>query len=109
MSIEIKEVRNAVSYNDDTTIDNSALLKLIGTNFAKLSQSKKDEIEAFSVRTNRDILLETEVDPVVTNPLRWEDLSTDKQNEWKKYRTDLLDVPQQSGFPYDVTFPTKPS
>ena len=31
-----------------------------------------------------------------------------KQNEWKQYRIDLLNVPQQSSFPSKVTWPTKP-
>jgi len=44
----------------------------------------------------------------VSNPLRWADLSSDKQAEWSKYRTDLLNVPQQSGFPNSVTWPTEP-
>ena len=30
-------------------------------------------------------------------------------DEWKAYRQALRDIPQQSGFPNDVTFPTKPS
>ena len=30
-------------------------------------------------------------------------------DEWKAYRQALRDLPQQSGFPNDVTFPTKPS
>tara|TARA_Y100001938_G_C8045744_1_gene408768 strand:+ start:1088 stop:1387 length:300 start_codon:yes stop_codon:yes gene_type:complete len=60
-------------------------------------------------RSHRDYLLTTEVDPIVTNPLRWDALSTDKQNEWKTYRQALLDVPAQSGFPNSVTWPTKPT
>ena len=50
-----------------------------------------------------------DVDVIINNPLRWAELSSDKQTEWTKYRTDLLNVPQQSGFPHNVTFPTKPS
>ena len=47
--------------------------------------------------------------PIVTNPLRWDALSTSKQNEWKAYRTALLDITAQSGAPQSVTWPTKPS
>lgn len=134
-TIEIKEIRNAVSQNDDdtefdleikhpdygwipyslttndtdNTIDNSALLKLIGSDFTKLSQSEKDSKESNFVRMDRDAILETEVDPIVSNPLRWNAMSKEKQDAWTKYRQDLLDVPQQSGFPHDITFPTKPS
>ena len=134
MSIKITEIKNAVSRNDantefdleinhpehgwipyslkaddpDTTINNDDLITLIGSNFTSLTQEQKDTEKAAEVRLQRDMLLETEVDPIVSNALRWESLSSTKQNEWKKYRTDLLDVPQQSGFPNDVTFPTKP-
>jgi len=71
------------------------------------SEEEKTELSNIE-RVNRDIKLELEVDPIVTNPLRWEDLSTSKQNEWKAYRTALLGIPQQSGFPNTITWPTKP-
>ena len=134
MSITITEVRNAVSLNDDdtqfeleikhpvdgwipygldpddpdNTIDNSALIKLIGTNFTKITQSEKDTRSANLVRAKRNAILVEDVDVIINNPLRWAELSSDKQTEWTKYRTDLLNVPQQSGFPHNVTFPTKP-
>ena len=28
--------------------------------------------------------------------------------EWTQYRHDLRDIPQQEGFPFNVTYPTKP-
>mgnify|MGYP001369248823 CR=1 FL=1 len=135
MSITITNIRNAVSFNDDntifnleidhpeygwipytlnpndpdTTISNSDLMTLIGTNFTARTQEDKDEEATNINRNTRNILLQTEVDPLVTNPLRWAELTTEKQNAWTQYRTDLLNVPQQSGFPHSVTFPTKPS
>lgn len=60
------------------------------------------------IRGIRDILLTHEVDPVVSNPLRWADLTTDQQNAWKQYRIDLLNITDQDGFPNNVTWPTKP-
>ena len=62
---------------------------------------------AQDVRNERDSKLQSEVDVIAGNALRWADLSSDKQAEWATYRTALLDVPQQSGFP-DVTWPTAP-
>ena len=135
MSITITNIRNAVSFNDDNTIfnveiehpeygwipytldpndpdntiSNSDLMTLIGTNFTARTQEDKDEEATNITRDTRNILLQTEVDPLVTNPLRWAELTTEQQNAWTQYRTDLLNVPQQSGFPHDVTFPTKPS
>ena len=61
-----------------------------------------------SMRQERDNILTTVVDPLVSNPLRWAGLSSDKQAEWATYRTALLDVPQQAGFPDTITWPTKP-
>jgi len=134
MSIEITEYRNASSQNaentkidveinhpqygwipysihpDDTdmTIDNTALLSLIGADFAPFSQADADARVAVAVRVQRDAKLSSEVDPIVTNPLRWADLTAEKQNEWTQYRTDLLNVPQQAGFPNTINWPTKP-
>jgi len=133
--IIITEYRNVVSWNDENTIfdlelnhpthgwipfnlnmsdtgsdiDIQALRTLIGNNFSPVSQQMKDESEASAVRFQRDARLKEEVDPLITNQIRWNELSTEKQNEWMQYRTDLLNVPQQSGFPHNVTFPTKPS
>jgi len=76
------------------------------------------EIEAYNqapidmlptiIREQRDEKLLQEVDPIVTNPLRWAELTEDKQAEWTQYRTDLLNLPAQSGFPNTITWPTKP-
>ena len=66
------------------------------------------EQKAQSIRTMRDELLVREVDPIVTNPLRWAELSSTEQQAWTDYRTALLDVPQQAGFPGNITWPTKP-
>lgn len=50
-----------------------------------------------------------ELDVFVQNPLRYNELTDDQKSELAQYRRDLLDVPQQTGFPLDVVFPTKPS
>ena len=137
MSIAITEVRNAQSmnaantvidveinhpqygwipylltdYDTDTTINNDEVMALIGTDFAAYvppTQAELDAAAAAQVRAERDRRLVTEVDPIVTNPLRWADLTAAKQAEWTQYRTDLLNVPDQAGFPADITWPTKP-
>ena len=95
---------------DSSARFNTALLynKVVAGTVATPSQSELDAGLAIDIRDLRDRKLKNEVDPIVTNPLRWEDLSTSKQNEWKAYRTALLAVPQQSGFPNTITWPTKP-
>ena len=138
MNITITEVRNAASLqadnlrmdveinhpkfgwipytldpaDTDTTIDNDAIMALIGTDFAAYvapTQEELDAVTAGQVRAERDRILTTVVDPLVSNPLRWADLTEAKQAEWSQYRTDLLNVPQQSGFPNTITWPTEPS
>ena len=59
-------------------------------------------------REKRNILLALDVDPKVTNILLWDSFSSEKKAEWINYRQALLDVPEQSGFPNDITLPTKP-
>ena len=138
MSITITEVRNAASmnaantiidveinhpeygwipylltdYDEDTTIDNDAVMALIGTDFTAYVAPTQEELDAATagqVRAERDRILTTVVDPLVSNSLRWADLTEAKQTEWSQYRTDLLNVPQQSGFPNTITWPTEPS
>ena len=61
-----------------------------------------------AIREERDYKLQTEVDPIVSNSLRWADMTTEQQNAWSQYRTDLLNITDQEGFPASITWPTKP-
>jgi len=72
------------------------------------SDAVYDEWKATEVRAERDFLLASKVDRLVSNSLRWGELTTEKQTEWTQYRRDLLDITDQSGFPRNVTWPTKP-
>lgn len=97
----------------DQTIDNDILLSAMTVNgdvapYIPPTQEELDIIAAKNVRSDRDFRLNYEVDPVVTNPLLWAELTVEKQEEWKQYRLDLKDIPQQDGFPYNVVWPTKP-
>ena len=136
MTITITEVRNAASLQSDnlrmdveinhpqygwipytldpadtdTTIDNDAVMALIGTDFAAYvapTQAELDAAAAAQVRAERGNRL-LEVDAIAGNALRWAALDADTQAAWSTYRQALLDVPQQSGFPHSVTWPTKP-
>ena len=96
----------------DNTVDNSVLLGLIGSDYAAYvapTQAELDTALAASLRFKRDQKLAEEVDLIVTNPLRWAELTDAKQAEWTQYRTDLLNLPAQAGFPNTVTWPTKPT
>tara|TARA_R110000765_G_C18761436_1_gene589036 strand:+ start:220 stop:642 length:423 start_codon:yes stop_codon:yes gene_type:complete len=136
MGIAITEVRNAASLQSDnlrmdveinhpqhgwipytvdpadtdTTINNDDVMALIGTDFAAYvapTQAELDAELAAEVRADRDYRILT-VDQVVSNPLRWAALDAETQALWATYRQALLDVPQQSGFPNDITWPTEP-
>ena len=74
----------------------------------------KQEIP-LSVRAERDHKLQTEVDPIAGNALRWAALTSEQQQAWADYRQALLDLPAQSvfpsaenGFENTVVWPTKP-
>jgi hypothetical protein len=96
----------------DMTIDNTALRALIGSNFSAYVAPTQEELDAKAaddIRFERDRRLAVEVDPVVSNPLRWADLSEQEQADVSAYRLALLDVPQQQGFPHTVSWPTPPA
>jgi hypothetical protein len=63
---------------------------------------------AKSIRAKRDSLL-LELDFLVSNPLRYSAYSDSYKQTLATYRTELLNVPQQSTFPNSVTFPTLPT
>ena len=84
----------------------------MGSNIAAYgtpTQAELDAEAAQNVRGVRDDKLADEVDPIAGNTLRWSDLTDEQRAAWAQYRTDLLNVPQQDGFPNSVTWPTKPS
>ena len=100
MSVTITEVRNAQSLNADNTafdveinhpelgwlpyyldpndtdmtVDNSALVTLISSDYLAYVAPTQAELDAelsANLRIERDRRLREEVDPIVTNPLRW--------------------------------------
>ena len=138
MNITITQVRNAASLQSDNqrmdveinhpdhswipytvdpmdtdeTINNDEVMALIGSNFTSYvapTQAELNAETATNIRAERDNILVSVVDLLVSNQLRWAELTSDKRNEWTNYRTNLLGVPQQSGFPNSITWPTEPS
>lgn len=69
---------------------------------------RKLSVLSSRARIERDGKLVSEVDPIASNNLRWAELTSEKQAEWTQYRTNLLNVPQQSGFPTSISWPSKP-
>lgn len=135
--IEIKEVRNArffdetgnlidveinhpqhgwipyliTDYDADHSIDNERLISLIGNDIERFVPPTPEEVSANKAkvaRIYRDRYLMESVDPIVSNPLRWSGMSPAQKEAVAAYRQALLDVPNQAGFPHDITWPTKP-
>ena len=79
-----------------------------GTQWVEPAQSVKDEYAAAQIRMKREYILIGELDPIVSNPLRWAAMSDAERQAWSDYRQALLDITDQSGFPHNVTWPTKP-
>jgi hypothetical protein len=95
----------------DNTVDNGALLAsmTLADNVAAYNPPTQAQLAsdlAVRIRAERDALL-LEVDAISSNPLRWAELDTPTQALWATYRLELLDVPQQTGFPQTVVWPTK--
>jgi len=64
---------------------------------------------ALDIRTQRNRLLTMRVDPIVMNALRWADLTAEQQEEVATYRSALLDITDQAGFPTNITWPEVPA
>lgn len=78
-----------------------------GTEWIPPTQQWLDETKALEVRAIRNKKLKF-VDRIVSNPLRWTDLSFEKQQAVKDYRQALLDITGQPGFPHNVVWPEQP-
>jgi len=61
-----------------------------------------------ALRDIRNTLLSENVDSVVSNPLRWASMTTEKQTEYTTYRQALLDLPQNTEDPRSPNLPTPP-
>ena len=101
----------------DTTIDNTILLAQMqeANDIAPYvaptppTQSEIDAENALNLRRQRNQILRGMVDPFISNPLRWDALSSNEQSQVTAYRTALLNITAQSSFPDSVTWPERPS
>lgn len=64
------------------------------------------DYRAVQIRRRRDEILQRTVDRV--NPIRYQLLTIEQQQELAVYRQALLDITEQSGFPENVVWPTNP-
>ena len=84
--------KKALEDSANAYVDNKFVYKDFSTNDEK----------AESVRILRNQLLEQ------SDWTQSKDVTLSNDSEWKAYRKSLRDIPEQSGFPTNVTFPTKP-
>ena len=93
----------------DAALEAQALGKILCVENGKIVPRPIAEVEwasAAAVRATRDSLLAKHVDRF--NAIRFESLNGEKQKAWVEYRQALLNVPQQAGFPFDISWPTPP-
>ena len=98
------------SYPDGTVevpLQPSNLHTWSGSAWVSPSQDQVDAAQAAVIRATRDNILASIVDPIVSNPLRWADMTAEQQAAWAAYRQALLDISQQSGFPHNVIWPNR--
>lgn len=97
----------------DMTVNNDELLEAMASagdvaEYTPPTQEEVATLKSKEVRYQRDGLL-LEMDAIICNPLRWAALDANTQTAWGSYRQALLDVPQQVDFPYNVSWPVRPS
>ena len=76
--------------------------EIVDASADEINQRVKNKEE--SIRSERDTLLQA-TDWMVIKHL---ELNENIPGVWEVYRQALRDVPQQAGFPHNVTWPTKP-
>ena len=92
---------------DTANTDIPGVIKVLTEEQYLSMRETETAIKSMQVRNERDYKIRTEVD--VYNPIRWEALTEEQKQLLKVYRSELLDVPQQAGFPWRVVWPTKPT
>ena len=93
----------------DAALEEQARGKILCVENGKIVPRMYTELawaSAAAVRATRDSLLAKHVDRF--NAIRFESLNGAKQKAWIEYRQALLNVPQQEGFPFDISWPTPP-
>lgn len=93
------------SANPDDTVDygKEAYQRILDGEAGKIESYVVDlEYESSLVRENRDQLIKE------TDWTQLPDVPKSTKELWETYRQELRDVPQQKGFPLNVTWPQKP-
>jgi hypothetical protein len=91
------------SYNEDTHSINESYVYELDNKWHKTKTvvQLSEGVAARNIRRTRDSLI------AQTDWLGASDVTM--STEWSTYRQALRDIPQQSGFPFNVTYPTNPN
>ena len=75
-------------------------------NYDGVWKMKRQYIEPQIIEQRNQLLVESDI---VMLPDNYAKLSEEKKTEWATYRQALRDLPEQEGFPWDITWPKKPT
>lgn len=93
--------------NDPESYGRAVYAQLVNEHTADIAALDTERVaaeERMIIRAKRYVLLsESDWTVMPDSPL-----TTDKKAEWATYRQALRDIPAQSGFPNDITWPTAP-
>lgn len=92
--------------DDDADLNVPGVIKALSFEEFQYELKKENHARATEIRKRRDKLLKEKVDSI--NPMRWEMMSEEEKAAVKEYRTALLNIPQQPGFPNLVYWPKPP-
>jgi hypothetical protein len=107
----LKDTKGVIYYNDGNieTLSKPNRFYEFNPVTKQFEKNAQFEISVLSdeIRDLRLYYLQ-ELDAIVQNPLRYAGFIDEYKTKLAEYRQLLLDIPQQSGFPLDVIFPTLP-
>lgn len=88
----------------DTSLD--GIVKVLTHEEYLQARSSEDSAKANHERHQRNQKLWSQIDAM--SPIRWELLTEEQKEQMRVYRQELLDVPQQAGFPWEIVWPKYP-
>ena len=109
--VELNSAEEFIPYNSNTELatDQTGEIGWIWDNTKWVNPNKPvatDEVISQRIRNKRDVLLKKHVDRI--NAVRWNSFTEEQKKEWEAYRLNLLDIPEQAGFPHNVIWPQIP-
>lgn len=108
LTVRFKEINEDLPFtanpNDSESYGRDIYAKAVSGEFGAVSPfsatpPSNDSVKEI-VRQERNRKLETEVDPIVSNPLRWAGFTPEQQQAIANYRIALLDITNNPAFPW---------